>query len=107
MSGFRFMRMIVFFDLPVITNEDRRNYRNFRKNLIKNGFMMLQESVYCRMITSPSMEFSVKNMINANKPPKGLVQTLIVTEKQFVKMEYIVGEYKSDVIDSEERLIVL
>ena len=107
MSGFRFMRMIVFFDLPVITNEDRRNYRNFRKALIKNGFMMLQESVYCRMITSPSMEFSVKNTINASKPPKGLVQTLIVTEKQFVKMEYIVGEYKSDVIDSEERLIVL
>lgn len=107
MSGFRFMRMLVFFDLPTITLEDKRNYRQFRKLLIKNGFIMLQESVYCRMLTSPSMENSIKNLIHNNKPPKGLVQVLGVTEKQFVKMDYVVGEYTSDVIDSEERIIVL
>lgn len=68
---------------------------------------MLQESLYCRMMTSPSMEKSVKRMILENKPPVGLVQTLVVTEKQFTKMDCIVGEYKTDVIDSEERLIIL
>ena len=46
-------------------------------------------------------------MIRDNKPPKGIVQTLSITEKQFVKMDYVVGEYKGDIIDSEERLIVL
>lgn len=107
MSGFRFMRMMVFFDLPTLTLEDKRNYRRFRKILIKNGFIMLQESVYCRMMTSPSMENSLKNLIHNNKPPKGLVQALMITEKQFVRMEYIVGENQSDVIDSEERLIIL
>lgn len=107
MAGFRFMRMLVFFDLPTLTNEDKRNYRQFRKLLMKNGFIMLQESVYCKMMTSPSMESSVKNMINKNKPPKGLIQTLMVTEKQFVKMDYVVGEYSNDVIDTEERLIIL
>lgn len=107
MSGFRFMRMLVFFDLPVETNEDRRNYRKFRKNLIKNGFIMLQESVYCKMMTSPSMENSCKKMLHDNKPPRGLVQSLSVTEKQFVKMDYVVGESKSDIIDSEESLIIL
>lgn len=107
MAGFRFMRMLVFFDLPTFTNEDKRNYRQFRKLLMKNGFIMLQESVYCKMMTSPSMESSVKNMINKNKPPKGLIQTLMVTEKQFVKMDYVVGEYSNDVIDTEERLIIL
>ena len=114
MSGFRFMRMIVFFDLPTLTNEDKRNYRKFRKALIKNGFIMLQESVYCKMMTSPSMEKSMKkvsktmkNMVHNNKPPKGLIQTITITEKQFVKMDYIVGEYTSDIIDSEERLIIL
>ena len=106
MSGFRFMRMIVFFDLPTLTNEDKRNYRKFRKALIKNGFIM-QESVYCKMMTSPSMEKSMKNMVHNNKPPKGLIQTITITEKQFVKMDYIVGEYTSDIIDSEERLIIL
>lgn len=107
MSGFRFMRMLVFFDLPTLTNEDRRNYRIFRSALLKNGFIMLQESLYCRMMTSPSMENSVKRMILENKPPVGLVQTLVVTEKQFTKMDCIVGEYKTDVIDSEERLVIL
>ena len=94
MSGFRFMRMLVFFDLPTITNEDRREYRGFRKTLIKSGFIMLQESVYCKMMTSPSVENSVKKMIEDNKPPKGIVQIIVVTEKQFSKMEYVVGEYQ-------------
>ena len=107
MSGFRFMRMIVFFDLPALTNEDKRTYRKFRRVLIKNGFIMLQESVYCKMMTCPSMEKSMKNMVHNNKPPKGLIQTITITEKQFVKMDYIVGECTSDIIDSEERLIIL
>ena len=85
MSGFRFMRIFVFFDLPTLTNEDKRNYRNFRKILIKNGFIMLQESVYCKLMTSPSVERSVKHMLENNKPPKGLVQSLVVTEKHFSK----------------------
>lgn len=107
MSGFRFMRMMVFFDLPTLTLEDKRNYRKFRKMLIKNGFIMLQESVYCKMMTSPSMEKSIRNMIHSNKPPKGLIQTITITEKQFVKMDYVVGECTTDIIDSEERLIIL
>ncbi len=107
MSGFRFMRMMVFFDLPTLTGENRRHYRQFRKTLIKNGFIMLQESVYCRMMTSPSMENSIRRVIVDNKPPDGLVQILLITEKQFSKMDYIVGEYKTDIIDSEEGIIIL
>lgn len=107
MSTFRFMRIIVFFDLPTETNEDKRNYRKFRKALIKDGFIMMQESVYTKLMTTPSVENSVKNMIHKNKPEKGIVQTLTVTEKQFSKMEFVVGEYKSDVIDSEERVVIL
>lgn len=101
------MRMVVFFDLPTETNEDRRNYRKFRKVLIKNGFIMLQESVYSKVMTTPSVENSVRNVIKKNKPPKGIVQTLTVTEKQFSKMEYIVGEGSSEYIDSDERLVIL
>lgn len=107
MSGFRFMRMFVFFDLPVETLEDRRNYRKFRKMLIKNGFIMMQESVYCKMMVSPSVERSCKKMLHDNKPPKGIVQALSVTEKQFIKMDYVVGENTSDIIDTEESLIIL
>lgn len=50
---------------------------------------------------------SVRNLLSKNKPPEGLVQILLITEKQFVKMDYLVGEKNSDVIDSEERIIIL
>ncbi len=101
------MRVLVFFDLPTETDEDKRNYRKFRKVLIKNGFIMLQESVYTRMLITPSAERSVVNTIKRNKPPTGLVQILTVTEKQFANMEYITGEYVSDIVDSDERTIIL
>lgn len=56
---------------------------------------------------SPSVEKSINNLLQKNKPPKGLIQTLIVTEKQFVKMNFIVGESTNDIIDSEDGVIVL
>ena len=37
--SYRYMRILVFFDLPVTTAEDRRVYQSFRKYLIKNGFI--------------------------------------------------------------------
>jgi len=107
MSSYRFMRAIVMFDLPTETNEDKRSYRLFRKTLIKNGFIMMQESVYTKLLSTQSVESSVRNIIKTNKPPKGIVQLLIVTEKQFAKMEYVVGTKVSDIVDSDERIIIL
>lgn len=105
--SYRFMRMIVFFDLPTETDADKREYRRFRKMLIKNGFMMMQESVYCRMVLNASVESSVAAALERAKPPHGLVQLLTVTEKQFASMKFIVGSYKTDVIDSDERTVFL
>ena len=101
------MRIILFFDLPTVTDKDKREYRKFRKFLIKNGFVMLQESVYTRMVLNHSVQKSVINQVKKNKPDDGLVQAIVVTEKQFANMENIVGEYKTDVIDSDERLIII
>lgn len=105
--SYRFMRLFVMFDLPTETAEDMRNYRKFRSMLIKSGFLMMQESVYTRMVLNQTVAKSVTDNVAKNKPPKGLVQLLTVTEKQFSKMEYIVGEYHSEVLDTDERLVIL
>jgi len=105
--SYRFMRVLVFFDLPTETLENRREYRKFHKLLIKNGFLMLQESVYCRMLLNQSAGKAVLDVIRKNRPSAGIVQVMTVTEKQFAAMEYITGEHHSEVIDSDERLIVL
>lgn len=101
------MRVIVFFDLPTVTASERREYTRFRKGLIKNGFMMMQESVYCKLALNPSAASSVMEAVKAIRPGKGIVQMLLVTEKQFARMELVLGEYKTQIIDGEERLVIL
>jgi len=101
------MRVLVFFDLPVTTAANKRAYTEFRKFLLKSGYMMVQESVYCKLAQNSSVADSLVSNIKKNKPPAGLVQVLRVTEKQYTKMDFIVGKRKTNVIDSDERLIVL
>lgn len=101
------MRVLLFFDLPVETAKNRRDYRKFRKFLVDEGFIMMQESVYSKLALNNSVVNSIKNKVYKNKPPKGLVQMLIVTEKQYSSIELIVGESKLDILDSTERLIIL
>lgn len=101
------MRVLVFFDLPVTTLEQRRSYTKFRKFLIKSGFMMLQESVYCKLALNGTAVRGIIDNVHRNSPQEGLVQLLTVTEKQYAKMDMIIGEVKSEVLDSDERLVIL
>lgn len=101
------MRVIVMFDLPVTTAVERKEYTVFRKFLIKSGFLMLQESIYCKIAQNSTMADSIVENIRRNKPLSGLVQVLKVTEKQYSKMEYIVGENRTGILNSDERLVIL
>lgn len=101
------MRVLVFFDLPTVTSEDRRNYTKFRKCLLSEGFVMMQESVYSKILLNYSAVNSVVDRVTKFKPPRGLVQLLVVTEKQYNSMKIVTGELKQDVISSDERLVIL
>lgn len=105
--SYRYMRMIVMFDLPTTTLEDLRNYRVFRKFLIKNGFMMMQESVYSKIALNTGIANLIADKVRENQPPSGLVQMFIITEKQFEKMEILVGEISEETITDDRRLIIL
>lgn len=99
--------MFVMFDLPVGTSEQRREYAKFRKFLIKNGFLMMQESIYCKLALNGTATAAIIAQVKKNKPAEGLVQLLSVTEKQYAKMEFIIGESSHNVLDSDERLVIL
>ena len=105
--SFRYMRVMIFFDLPTETAKDRKIYSRFRKFLINEGFIMLQESVYAKLALNNSIANSIKDKIYKNKPPKGIVQMLIITEKQFSEIEYVVGDSTTNVLNDTERFIVL
>lgn len=107
MRGYRFMRIIVMFDLPTETVSDRREYRKFRKNLLDFGFIMLQESIYHKLLLNASLVNSMELKLEAIKPQNGLFHILTITEKQYSKMTTLVGEDESDILSTDERLIIL
>lgn len=101
------MRLLIFFDLPTDTAKDRKRYREFRKLLINEGFIMMQESVYSKLTLNNSIANSTKDKIYKNKPPKGIIQMLTITEKQFSSIEYVIGEKTTNILDNTERMVVL
>lgn len=101
------MRTIVFFDLPNVYLKDKKNYIKFRKYLISEGFIMLQESVYSKISLNLQQCNLLINRIKKNSPKKGIIQVLNITEKQYSQIEYIIGEENTKIINSEEKLIIL
>lgn len=107
MSNYRYMRSILMFDLPVDTAKQRRSYRQFVKFLKKNGFIMFQESIYIKLSVNSSAVESITKKIEEKVPGEGNVSMLTITEKQFNDMKYFQGEFKTDIINSDERTIEL
>lgn len=103
----RVVRTIVFFDLPNIYARDKKNYLKFRKYLLNEGFIMMQESVYSKLILNTQQSELLIERIRKQAPKKGLIQVLTITEKQYSQIEYIIGEGKTKIINNEDRLVVL
>ena len=101
------MRLLIFFDLPIETSAQRREYRDFRKFLLRVGFVMMQESVYSKIVLNATAAAAVRENVRKHKTTGGLIQMLLVTERQFERMEIVVGEGQTTVIDGDERLVIL
>lgn len=95
------------FDLPTLTASQNRAYRYFVKYLKKLGFIMFQESIYVKLSINNSAVENLKKKIEAKLPVEGTVSMITVTEKQFNEMVFFLGEFKTDIINSDERVIEL
>ena len=90
--GWRSMWVIAMFDLPTDTAKSRKAYTRFRKNLIEDGFTMMQYSVYTRHCASiENAEVHVSRM-GAIVPAEGEVRFLTITDKQFSRIKVYVGK---------------
>lgn len=103
----RIVRTIVFFDLPNIYIKDKKNYIKFRKYLLSEGFIMMQESVYSKIVMNSQQALLLLDRLKKNSPKKGIIQVLTITEKQYSQIEYIIGESQTKIIDTEDRLVLL
>lgn len=103
----RIVRTIVFFDLPNIYLKDKKNYLKFRKFLLNEGFIMMQESVYSKIVLNTQQSLLLLDRLRKNSPKKGIIQVLTITERQYSQIEYIIGKNDSKIINTEDRLVVL
>lgn len=98
------MWVIAMFDLPTDTPKARKAYTRFRKNLLSDGFTMMQYSVYSRHCASiENAEVHVKRM-GAVVPPEGEVRFFVITDKQFGRIQVYVGKKRQKTSPSPSQL---
>lgn len=93
------------FDLPTETPKNRKDYSKFVKFLKKSGFIMYQKSIYMKLSINESGVKSITESIKKNVPPEGVVSMLTVTEKQFTSIAYFLGDFVSDVVNTDDRVV--
>ncbi len=104
LNAYHIMWLFVFFDLPVTTKKERKMATGFRKFLLKDGFSMMQFSVYIRHCASKeSAEVHIKR-VRSFVPEKGQVSILCVTDKQYGKIVNYWGRKDSPMPDAPKQL---
>lgn len=98
------MWVIVYFDLPTETKQDKRAYQEFRKSLQKDGFRMMQFSVYFRHCNSRENAEVHKTRVKRNIPEKGNIIIFEITDAQFGRMEFYDGYKRTRAKDSPQQI---
>ena len=96
---------MVFFDLPVGSPEERRDASNFRRDLIKDGYMMVQFSVYARPCGSADRVETQVRRLRSHIPERGEVRGLLITDAQWGRMIVVRGAKKADPEDMPEQMM--
>lgn len=91
-NGYRCMWILTMFDLPVDTPAARRNYAQFRKKLLQDGFTRMQFSVYVRHCASEENARVHVGRVERMVPDDGEVRVLAITDKQFERMRVFWGK---------------
>ncbi len=104
LNQYRIVWVLVSFDLPTDTKKDRKNYALFRKRLVKDGFTMLQYSIYIRHSSSRENADVHQKRVKSILPPKGEVIMFSLTDKQFEMMEFFRGPKESYRPDTPQQL---
>ena len=92
LSGYRFMWLVVMFDLPVGTTAQRNAATRFRQWLLDEGYETSQFSVYARFCVGKEQVDRGVRAIGKARPSHGSVYVLAVTDRQFEQMVIFRGK---------------
>lgn len=102
----RFMRLIVMFDLPVVTEKERKVATKFRKFLLEDGYIMMQFSVYSRICKNNDDLSKHITRLKMNIPSTGNIRLIEVTEKQYNNMIMLCGKKSREEEISIDNLLI-
>lgn len=104
LNAYHIMWLFVFFDLPTNTKKERKDAAQFRKALERDGFTMMQYSVYIRHCPSKeNMNVHIAR-VRASMPPSGLTSILSVTDKQFGEIQNFWGKVEKAKLTTPQQL---
>ena len=105
----RAMRLMVMFDLPTGSKEERKSYAKFRKFLVSDGYIMDQFSVYTRVILGRDSANSHIERLSKNLPAAGRVTAIVLTEKQYENRKVLVctSTFKNKVADIGSQMTLI
>ncbi len=100
-------RVIVFYDLPMTSAEERKRYRAWRKRLMESGFYQLQESVYAKRLKTKESYRNLQQKLVEKAPENAKIRLILMTENAFDGMDYLAGEpsLAEKILSSHTRII--
>ena len=102
----KFMWLFVFFDLPTKTKPERRAATRFRNFLLKDGYMMIQFSVYARICNGKDRIDKHMQRLQSVLPKKGAIRAMQITDKQYERTKILVGTKKNNEETKTEQLVL-
>ncbi len=101
-SKYRMGWLFVSFDLPVVDKEDMRLANTFRKDLLKMGYYMLQNSMYVKACVTYEKTDQYIKQVKMAAPATGCIHIFFITDIQWSKSvciekaDYKKSKYKKE-----------
>jgi CRISPR-associated protein Cas2 len=109
MSAFKTMWLMIMFDLPTKTKKDKKRYHWFHDELVKEGYIRIQYSIYAKVFASPESAFfgrqRITKFVKINIK-KGNIRMIIFTDKQFANMKVLIGEQSEEEQNAPKQLLL-
>lgn len=104
LNQYRILWILLFFDLPTETKEERKVASRFRKDILQDGFTMFQFSIYIRHCNSRENADVHLRRVKRVLPDKGHIGILTITDRQFGDIELFIGRKNSPRPDTPQQL---
>lgn len=104
----RFMRLLVFFDLPVTTKPQLKRYRDFVKYLKNDGYIRVQYSVYAKLCINKDCAKTAAKRLLLCAPSEGDIRYMIITENQYLHITNVNNTHNiSESVSTTDRTLII